>query len=125
MEDSDGLLGYSRDNVVTHPSLAAEIMMFKCRGAQQRIIMLDWTDIITTTNCFYLQHEDLSGRLVDIKLGLVRSVGVDALSGQEVDDVLRSVLVAVRGRHLGQYFSYKNRSVFCFSDKFTCFYSLS
>ena len=104
MEDSDGLLGYSRDNVVTHPSLAAEIMMFKCRGAQQRIIMLDWTDIITTTNCFYLQHEDLSGRLVDIKLGLVRSVGVDALSGQEVDDVLRSVLVAVRGRHLDKHY---------------------
>ena len=51
----------------------------------------------------YLQHEYLSGRLVDVKLGLVRSVRVDALSGQEVDDVLRSVLVAVRGRHLEKY----------------------
>ena len=48
----------------------------------------------------YLQHEYLPGRLVDVKLGLVRSVRVDALSGQEVDNVLRSVLVAVCSRHL-------------------------
>ena len=48
----------------------------------------------------YLQHEYLSGRLVDVKLRLVGPVGVDALPGQEVDDVLRSVLVAIRGRHL-------------------------
>ena len=52
----------------------------------------------------YLQHEYLPGRLVDVKLGLVRSVRVDALSGQEVDDVLRSVLVAVRGRYLEKYY---------------------
>ena len=32
MEDSDGRLSYSEDNVVSHPSLAAEIMIFKCRG---------------------------------------------------------------------------------------------
>ena len=31
MEDSAGALSYSRDNVVTHPSLAAEIMMLKWR----------------------------------------------------------------------------------------------
>ena len=51
----------------------------------------------------YLQHEYLSSRLVDVKLRLVGSVGVDALSGQEVDDVLRSVLVAIRGRHLDKH----------------------
>ena len=34
MEDSDVEQGYSRDNMVTHPSLAAEIMMFKCGGDQ-------------------------------------------------------------------------------------------
>ena len=50
----------------------------------------------------YLQYKYLSSRLVDVKLRLVGSVGVDALSGQEVDDVLRSVLVAIRGCHLGQ-----------------------
>ena len=93
MEDRDVEQGCSRDNMVTHPSLAAEIMMFKCRGAQHRMIR----------DCHYLQHEYLSGRLVDVKLGLVRPVGVDALSGQEVDDVLRSVLVAIRGRHLDKH----------------------
>ena len=51
----------------------------------------------------YLQHEYLSSRLVDVELGLVRPVGVDALSGQEVDDVLQPVLVAARGRHLNKY----------------------
>ena len=44
----------------------------------------------------YLQHEYLSSRLVDVKLGL-------SLAAQEVDDVLLSVLVAGRGRHLERY----------------------
>ena len=48
----------------------------------------------------YLQYEDLSSRLVDVELGLVRPVGVDALPGEEVHDVLGSVLVTVRGCHL-------------------------
>ena len=48
----------------------------------------------------YLQHEYLSSRLVDVELGLVRPVGVDALAGEEVHDVLRPVLVPVRGRDL-------------------------
>ena len=45
---------------------------------------------------YYLQHEYLSSRLVDVKLGLV-------LAAQEVDDLLLSVLVAGSGRHLVRY----------------------
>ena len=48
----------------------------------------------------YLEHEDLSGGAVDVEHGLVRLVGVDALPGEEVHDVLRPVLVSVRGRDL-------------------------
>ena len=48
----------------------------------------------------YLQNEYLSGSLVDIKLGLVRPVGINPLPCQEVHDVLRPVLVSVRGRDL-------------------------
>ena len=46
----------------------------------------------------YLQHEYLSSRLVDVKLGLV-------LASQEVDDVLRYLLVAGSGLHLEKYHS--------------------
>ena len=81
------------DNLVTHPSLAAEIMMFKCWGAQLR-------SSESNNKHSYLQHENLPSRLVDIKLGLVRPVGINPLPCQEVHDVLRPVLVAVRGRHL-------------------------
>ena len=49
----------------------------------------------------YLQHKDLARGLVDVELALVGPVGVDALPGEEVHDVLRSVLVAVRGSDLG------------------------
>ena len=48
----------------------------------------------------YLEHEDLSGGAVDVEHGLVRLVWVHALPGEEVDDVVLAVLVAVVGRHL-------------------------
>ena len=48
----------------------------------------------------YLQYKDLARGLVDVELALVGPVGVDALPGEEVHDVLRSVLVAVRGSDL-------------------------
>ena len=51
----------------------------------------------------YLQHEYLSSRLVDVELGLVRPVRVYPLPGEEVHDVLRPVLVTVRGRHLYEH----------------------
>ena len=43
---------------------------------------------------------DLARGAVDVELGLVGVVGVDALAGQEVDDVVLSVLVAVGGSNL-------------------------
>ena len=48
----------------------------------------------------YLQGEDLAGGAVNVEHGLVRMVGVDALPGEEVHDVVRPVLVAVNGLHL-------------------------
>ena len=48
----------------------------------------------------HLQHEDLARGLVDVELALVGPVGVDALPGEEVHDVLGPVLVAVRGSDL-------------------------
>ena len=48
----------------------------------------------------HLQHKDLSGGFVDVKLRLVGPVGVDALAGEEVDNVLRTVLVTVGGSDL-------------------------
>ena len=49
----------------------------------------------------YLQHEYLSSRLVDVKLGLV-------LASQEVDDVLRYLLVAGSGLHLAGEISFRS-----------------
>ena len=54
-------------------------------------------DYTSFENIAYLQHEDLARGLVDVELALVGPVGVDALPGEEVDDVLWPVLVAVRG----------------------------
>ena len=51
----------------------------------------------------YLEHEDLSGGAVDVEHGLVRLVGVDALPGEEVNDVVLPVLVAVVGFHLRSF----------------------
>ena len=51
----------------------------------------------------YLQDEYLSGGAVDVEHGLVRLVGVDALPGEEVDDVVLPVLVAVVGLHLRSF----------------------
>ena len=56
--------------------------------------------ILFTLKKTYLQHEDLARGLVDVELALVGPVCVDALPGEEVHDVLRSVLVAVRGSDL-------------------------
>ena len=56
--------------------------------------------ILFTLKKTYLQHEDLARGLVDVKLALVWPVSVDALPGEEVHDVLWSVLVAVRGSDL-------------------------
>ena len=51
----------------------------------------------------YLEDEDLSGGAVDVEHGLVRLVGVDALPGEEVHDVVLPVLVAVVGLHLRSF----------------------
>jgi hypothetical protein len=48
----------------------------------------------------YLENVDFSAGSVDVELGLFRLVGVDALAGQEVDDVMLAVAVAVGGSHL-------------------------
>ena len=51
----------------------------------------------------HLQHKDLPGSFVDVKLGLVWPVGVNALAGEEVDNILGAVLVTVSGGDLGAH----------------------
>ena len=51
-------------------------------------------------HCSYLQHEYFSSCLVDVKLALVRSVSVNTLTREEVDNVLGSILVSISGSHL-------------------------
>lgn len=48
----------------------------------------------------YLEHEYLAGCAVYVELAVGRVVRIDALPGQEIDDVLRTILVAVRSRNL-------------------------
>lgn len=47
-----------------------------------------------------LEDEDLAGGAVDIEFAVGGIIGIDALPGQEVDDVLRSVLIPVSGGDL-------------------------
>ena len=47
-----------------------------------------------------LEHVNLARRAVDVKVALGRVVRVDSLPGEEVDNVLGSVLVSVRGSDL-------------------------
>lgn len=47
-----------------------------------------------------LEDKDLAGRAVDIKLAVGRIIGIDTLPGQEVYDVLRSVLIPIGGGDL-------------------------
>lgn len=48
----------------------------------------------------YLENEYFSGRTVYVEFAVGRIVGVDSLSGEEIDDVLRAVLIAVGSRYL-------------------------
>jgi hypothetical protein len=48
----------------------------------------------------YLENVDFSAGSVDVELGLFRLVCVDALAGQEVDDVVLAVAVTIGGSHL-------------------------
>ncbi len=49
---------------------------------------------------WYLENVDFSAGSVNVELGLFRLIGVDALAGQEVDDVVLAVTVTVGGSHL-------------------------
>ena len=56
----------------------------------------------------YLEDVDLAGGAVDVELAVGRIVRIDTLTRQEVDDVLRTILVAIGGRYLHvQQFFYK------------------
>jgi hypothetical protein len=48
----------------------------------------------------YLEHEYFSCRPVDVKLAVGGIVWVDTLASEEVDDLLGTILVSVRGGHL-------------------------
>ena len=48
----------------------------------------------------YLEDVDLAGGAVDVELAVGRIVRIDTLTRQEVDDVLRTILVAIGGRYL-------------------------
>jgi hypothetical protein len=48
----------------------------------------------------HLENVDFAAGPVDVELGLLRLVGVDALAGQEVDDVVLAIAVAVGRRDL-------------------------
>lgn len=67
------------------------------RGGGWREADLTWA---TSARLAYLEDVDVSGGLVDIELGVGGVVRVDPLTREEVDDVLRPVLVSVSGCHL-------------------------
>lgn len=48
----------------------------------------------------YLEHEDVPAGSIDVKLAVGRVVRIDTLAGEEVDDILRSVLIAIGCRDL-------------------------
>jgi hypothetical protein len=48
----------------------------------------------------YLEHIDLSRGPINVKLAVGRSIGIDPLAREEVDNVLGSVLVPVTRRDL-------------------------
>lgn len=51
-------------------------------------------------NIFYLQHENLAGRSIDVEFTVGWVVRIDALTRQEINDILRSVFVTVSSSHL-------------------------
>ena len=48
----------------------------------------------------YLEDVDFASGAIDVELAVGRIIGIDALAGEEIDDVLLAILIAVGSSHL-------------------------
>lgn len=67
-----------------------------------------WISYDENNNKYYtnLQYEYLASGSIDVKFTIGRIVWIDALASEEIDDILRTIFIAIGSCHLLVYIWY-------------------